>query len=107
MCFSLNQRLAEKNNSILGDMSKPPPNINGGNIVVKTGLDRHGNFRGREEPGLMLNNLKKEFPNFVKKTENPDVNTIKIESDSEDSDIEMVAVVDKKNKKKYKAIKVE
>ena len=38
----------------------------------------------------MLNNLKKEFPNFVKKTENPDVNTIKIESDSEDSDIEMV-----------------
>jgi hypothetical protein len=123
MCFSLNQRLAEKNNSILGDMSKPPPNINGGNIVnggnnvnggnhinggnqfVKTGLDRHGNFRGREEPGLMLNNLKKEFPNFVKKTENPDVNTIKIESDSEDSDIEMVAVVDKKNKKKYKAIK--
>ena len=32
----------------------------------------------------MLNNLKKEFPNFVKKTENPDVNTIKIESDSED-----------------------
>jgi len=119
MCFSLNQNLAKKNNPNLGDMSKPPPNINGGNIVnggnhinggnqfVKTGLDRHGNFRGREEPGLMLNNLKKEFPNFVKKTENPDVNTIKIESDSEDSDIEMVAVVDKKNKKKYKAIKVE
>jgi len=120
MCFAFeNQNLAEKNNSNLGDMSQPPPNVNGGNIVnggnhvnggnqfVKTGLDRHGNFRGREEPGLMLNNLKKEFPNFVKKTENPDVNTIKIESDSDDSDIEMVAVVDKKNKKKYKAIKVE
>lgn len=116
MCFSLNPNLA--NNTNLGDMSKPPPNMNGGNInggnnvnggnpFVKTSLDRHGNFRGREEPGLMLNNLKKEFPNFVKKTENPDVNTIKIESDSDDSDIEMVAVVDKKNKKKYKAIKVE
>ena len=59
MCFSLNQNLAKKNNPNLGDMSKPPPNINGGNInggnivnggnhiiggnqFVKTGLDRHG-----------------------------------------------------------------
>ena len=60
MCFSFrNQNLAGKNNPNLGDMSKPPPNvngrnINGGNIVnggnhinggnqfVKTGLDRHG-----------------------------------------------------------------
>ena len=46
----------------------------------------------------MLNNLKKEFPNFVKKTENPDVNTIKIESDSEDSDIEMVKYFWKRHK---------
>ena len=59
MCFSFkNKNLAETNNSNLGDMSKPPPNMNGGNInggninggnivnggnpFVKTGLDRHG-----------------------------------------------------------------
>ena len=60
MCFSFrNQNLAGKNNLNLGDMSKPPPNVNGGNMnggnnvnggnhvndgnqFVKTGLDRHG-----------------------------------------------------------------
>ena len=62
-------------------------------------------FRGREEPDLVMNNLKKEFPNPVK--DELDNSVIKIESDSDDSEIEMVAVVDNKKQKKYKAIKVE
>ena len=63
-------------------------------------------FRGREEPDLVMNNLKKEFPNPVK-NEFDNKAVIKIESDSDDSEIEMVAVVDNKKNKKYKAIKVE
>merc|ERR1712241_821956 len=53
-----------------------------------------------------MNNLKKEFPNPVK-NEFDNKAVMKIESDSDDSEIEMVAVVDNKKNKKYKAIKVE
>jgi len=82
-------------------------NVNVGSQFVNKRLDKHGLFRGRDEPELIMNNLKKEFPNEVKK-ENQNGNTeIKVEEDSDDSDIEMVAVVDNKKGKKYKAIKVE
>jgi len=82
-------------------------NVNIGSHFVNKRLDKHGVFRGSDEPELIMNNLKKEFPNEVKK-ENHNGNTeIKVEEDSDDSDIEMVAVVDSKKGKKYKAIKVE
>jgi len=82
-------------------------NVNVGSHFVNKRLDKHGLFRGRDEPELIMNNLKKEFPNEVKKENQNGSTEIKVEDDSDDSDIEMVAVVDNKKGKKYKAIKVE